>query len=347
MRLVLLTPLALTLAGCLFTDDPACFPGEERDRCALGEICVDRVCVPDPAAPDARLDPDDGIAPDRGPPDLDATPPTDGAPPDRGPPPPDMTPPDMTSPMPCTPAVESCNAIDDDCDHRIDEALDGCRTYALNDDEVIACGWIERGQTVYLFCPEPVSQSDARRRCRGLGMQLAFTDTCEEGEWIGLTGEAIAYALGYLDAGDPINSTNGWWIDLALDTPGDTDSLFRYGDGAVGDHRCWNTDEPNNVLGDERCVDLLPNEDIDGEHIYGWNDDMCGRNFENWIGTACEHPCDPSTDADRDGFDACVDCDDNDRDAPGDDAVENCPDGIPFYEPTEGTPRPFALPTPN
>lgn len=341
MRLLLLTPLALSLAGCLFTDDPQCFPGEERDRCALGEICVDRVCVPDPAAPNMQLDLDDGIPPDRGPPlsDLDVT---DGTRPDRGPVT-DMASPDMASAMPCVPIDESCNAIDDDCDHRIDEALDDCRTYALTPDEELACGWIERGTTAYLFCPDPVSQSDARRRCRALGMQLAFTDTCEEGEWIGLTGEAIAVYFGYFEIDDPRRSTNGWWIDLGLDTPGDIESLFRYGEGSVG-AACWNGGEPNNVLADEQCVNLLPNDDLDGDYIYGWNDDRCSRNLENWIGTVCEHPCDPRVDADRDGVDACADCDDGDREAPGDDPVENCPDGIPEYEPGEGTPRPFALP---
>lgn len=323
MRLLLLTPLALSLAGCLFTDDPQCFPGEERDRCALGEICVDRVCVPDPAAPDMQLDLDG--APDRGPPlsDLGAT---DGTRPDRGPVT-DMASPDMASTMPCVPIEETCNAIDDDCDRRIDEDLDGCGTYPET------CIWLERGTHTYLVCPEPVAQSAAETRCALIGdMRLAYTETCEEADWLGIAAEAIAAHLGYFDEGDLLAATKGWWLDLGFRVPGMFETLYRRRSGELGAERCWNPGEPNNLRFEgEECVSLLRSDDDGAELLYGWNDEICSLNLENRIGTICEFPCDPRVDRDRDGVDACLDCDDDDRTVPGDDDF-TCPTPLPDFE---------------
>ena len=80
--------------------------------CISGWVCVSDVCV---LAPDART-PDggsrDGGVRDGGPRDAgapDAPIAVDAGPPDSGP--------------PCEPATEECNAVDDDCDGDIDEAV--------------------------------------------------------------------------------------------------------------------------------------------------------------------------------------------------------------------------------
>lgn len=309
MRAVMLTILCLAavMSGCLFNGDPECFPGEEAERCRAGEVCVDRVCVPDPTASDM------------------ASPQRDG------------TPPDMASDAPCQPAIETCNGLDDDCDLRIDEAVDSCTTYPTR------CGWIERARHVYLVCPEPVSQDGANQLCAAVGdMQLAFTESCEEADWLGLSAQEVARAFDAFFDDDPRSSTRGWWIDLRFREPGDETTFFRFGQGAIGAIRCWNRDEPNNLHPDgEPCINLLASVDGGAEYSYGWNDDRCVANPENRVGTICEFPCAPGRDADRDGIDACADCDDGDPDAPGDSAIDNCPPPLfEFDRDAQGMPRP-------
>lgn len=317
MRAVMLTSAAL-LAGCLFEGDPECFPGEEATRCGPRMICVERACVPDPDAP----------APDAAPPPRDAIA-SDAAPADG-------STPDMDPDAPCRPAAETCDGTDEDCDRRIDEAIAGCGTYPEE------CGWIERGAHLYLICPEPLAQDAANRLCAAVGdMQLAFTESCEEADWLGFSGQAVAAYFGWFVDGSPRESTRGWWLDLGFRVPGDEGTIFRFGQGAIGETRCWNDGEPNNLLfGGEPCVNLLESNDDGAEYLHGWNDDACNANPENHVGTICELPCAPGTDADEDGVDACADCDDDDPAAPGEDAIGNCPFPFADFEPAEGLPRP-------
>lgn len=326
MRLLLLTPLALALAGCLFTDDPQCFPGEERDRCALGERCVDRVCVPDPAAPDLRPDLDDGIPLDRGPTPSDSDPPdaNDGSLPDV------MLSPDMTPIEPCTPSAELCNALDDDCDRRVDEDTEDCDTYPD------ICVWADRGTHTYLICPIAESQGTAIQNCARIpSMRLAHTETCEEADWLGSVAEYVATERDRFDQRDLSGSIVGWWLDLRFGVADDLATLRRVSDNTRPATQCWNPREPNNLLfgandgAGEQCVTLFRDPDQGAEFLYGWNDQLCTVDLGVRSGTICEFTCDNDVDRDNDGVGACADCDDLDPRAPLAAPSVTCPDDLP------------------
>ncbi len=293
-------------SACLFDEQPPC---EIRDDpCPMGQICVGRDCVPDDrppdaARPDALADATADAAPADARPPLDAGP-RDGRPPDAAPndaAAPDGAPPDM-GPI-C--AQETCNGLDDDCDGNTDEGVAAC-------SPPDHCHWRHRGHQSYLFCDRPVSRAEAIDLCtRQLDLTVAVPDTCDETDWMWATGNLVPTPVVW-----EMNARGrAWWLGLELAIPDDGTSVFRM-DRAdtppVADPTCWAPGEPDDVILGETCVDLLYNP-ATGD--YGWNDDRCGMAPGNPINALCETPCDPTIDADRDGENQCVDCDDRDPDA--------------------------------
>ncbi len=326
MRMLpLASAITLLMTGCLFDEAPPCRIG--GDACGAGLVCIDRACVLPGAAPDRGSDPDgarpdaagDAARPDA---DLDGDPPdasdaagadrgpeTDGAPPDTGPldrgPAPDLGPqcPD-----------ERCNGLDDDCDGEVDEDTLRCAIPGH-------CRWRHRGHQSYLFCDRPVSEAEALVTCtQTLALTVAVTDTCEESAWIWATGNLVP---------EPVIWENnargrGWWLGMRLGLPDDGESIARTDRAETPPlpaGGCWGAGEPDDVILGETCVSLLYNPMTDD---FGWNDDHCGDNAANPINALCETPCDPEVDADGDGEDACVDCDDRDPEANHGEGIDRC-----------------------
>jgi len=286
--------IALGAWACLFDEDPQCF--EDGDCRSLG-ICIDRRCVGD-TGPMGDGTMGDGTPADRGDP-ADSTS-SDAAPPDAAP----MDAMPDTAP-PCVPrGEEACNGLDDDCDGATDEEVVRC-----NPPE--HCHWRHRGHQSYLFCDSAVSQSAALTLCRDqLSLAMAVPESCNEMHWMFATGNLVPSTVLW----NPDDRGRAWWLGFILGEPDSRVGLRRVDGRVTALEECWMTGEPDGpfdmdpVLG-ETCVDLLYNRELAS---FGWNDELCTRDNRNPINALCETRCDPDVDADEDGEDACVDCDDTD-----------------------------------
>lgn len=151
-------------------------------------------------------------------------------------------------------AVETCNAMDEDCDGAIDEGIDcGC-------DRVTAAG------RVYLFCADSGDRrtwTEARDFCRARGYELVSIESVEEQRFVAEQARARRSDRGFwIGANDSGSEGNFVWVDeppRAL--------TYTY----------WNVGEPNDV-GNEDCVELLPSAEPTFGLPGGWNDDGCSAN---------------------------------------------------------------------
>lgn len=152
---------------------------------------------------------------------------------------------------PCVPAVEVCNARDDNCDGEIDDT--GCE-----------CPVRRMGASTYLFCPDRFGGSrndwyDGRDYCAARGYHLAKVETEAEDDWMMETGFAFGgdYFIGLSD-----EDAEGEWV---------------WTDSTVATWFNWVGGEPNGERS-ENCVEVRT--------LGGWNDRPCSydRRF------VCEAP---------------------------------------------------------
>jgi hypothetical protein len=194
-------------------------------------------------------------------------------------------------------AVDACgDGVDQDCDGVPDDGPD-----------CVHCTTLTRGDHGYLVCPQPRTWDDARQLCRSKGADLAIIDDPGENDWLHARAVAVAREDFWLGLSD--QAEEGHFVGV---------------DGRDPPFQHWGGGEPNDYGGAEDCAQFRG----DGY----WNDLGCGAQ----LGVICEKPCDPSTDADHDGYGDCgADCDDGDhRVHPGatdvcDDGVDQDCDGIP------------------
>jgi len=137
-------------------------------------------------------------------------------------------------------ASESCNGVDDDC-------------VAGPDDTSCACPVRVYQGRPYQFCGVQTAWLDASAACAASGYHLAAIADAGEDAWIEARIDELPF--GY------------WWIGLNDSAVPDT---WVWSDGSPVTYTHWGPSEPNNLLGNEACVELNrfdPNP--------GWNDQPC------------------------------------------------------------------------
>lgn len=134
-----------------------------------------------------------------------------------------------------------CNAIDDDCDARIDE--EGC-----------SCTRGRRDDSTYLFCEAGGTWQDARDACRGFGYELVTLDDADE--------HAFAWTI-----------ANGlraehWWIGI---NDVEVEGIFVWVDGTPVEYQRWVLGQPNDGAtgSSEDCGMMAPD-------VPDWKDGDCG-----------------------------------------------------------------------
>jgi C-type mannose receptor len=147
-------------------------------------------------------------------------------------------------------AEEICgDDVDSDCDGSLDADWCGCQEFSR----------IGRN---YLICPPTETWEEGKATCleEGDGMDLAIINDGDEASW--LSSRA--------------NNTleQGYWIGLS---DSDDEGTFTWVDGSALDYEDWATDEPNDLTGDNDCVQLLPDSQE-------WSDVAC----DQLLGVLCE-----------------------------------------------------------
>jgi len=198
--------------------------------------------------------------------------------------------PDQASVYPGAPEVCG-DGLDNDCNGRLDDA-----------PECPDCVERLRGSHRYLFCPYPRDFGAAAARCAEYGAEPVSIGGAAENQWVWESAFSVAYQW--------------WWIGASA-SPDSPDTPFTWANGAPLEFVAWSEGQPDRAGGVERCAHFW-------EWAPQWNDLDCSAA----LGTICEAPCAPGTDADGDGYDACsADCDDSDPAvSPG--AAEVCADGV-------------------
>ncbi len=130
---------------------------------------------------------------------------------------------------------EVCNGVDDDCDMVVDEGVNSMP--------------LSYSGSEYLFCNSPgLSRQDAQIACNAWGGHLAILDSDEE-NWR-VAEEARMYGEAF-----------GRWIDLydAAESPTPMGQNWIWSTtGAPASYVAWSATEPNNLTGDEHCVEMVP-----------------------------------------------------------------------------------------
>jgi hypothetical protein len=185
----------------------------------------------------------------------------------------------------CSPSIEVCNGLDDDCDGAIEPpgtCAAGCQAFVVE-------------ARSYMFCTEAVAQGVARQRCADAQMNLTWIETPEENEalvqaLVGLgvtTGEdELLVQLGASDA----DEEQAWvWVDNAVVTGG-----FQFWEGAGADeggepvdgaYQNWGDGEPNDDNDGEDCAVMSVLGDADRDPGQ-WDDRSC----DTGAAFVCEAP---------------------------------------------------------
>jgi hypothetical protein len=156
--------------------------------------------------------------------------------------------PDAFVPVPdafdCARVTEACNAIDDDCDTRVDEGA--CVVGGMT------CRSSVFGTRVYLVCPVSQTWNAARASCAALGSEYGFavlrdselSDVNTLGDVTGMSGNRTW--VGLTDDGGRVagaSEATWYWTDGALESrftrrTDDEDCGAIFGDGFFGDRPC-------------------------------------------------------------------------------------------------------------
>ncbi len=144
-------------------------------------------------------------------------------------------------------AAERCNVIDDDCD-------------GLGDNNgACPCPVEHYIRRPYQFCTAPATWAQAAAACEVHGYELVSINTAGEDAWVHAQINERSY--GY------------WWSGLAREGAG-----WRWEDGTALSYSNWGPGEPNNLLGNEDCVELNRFENDPTPHP-GWNDQACSSTW--------------------------------------------------------------------
>jgi hypothetical protein len=199
-------------------------------------------------------------------------------------------------------AAERCNGADDDCDGIVDEgACAGCEAATFRGSRYLQCHWNVDADTANAHCA---------RLLRGM---LASIDDADEN----------AFAL----------SVRGGLITWLGATDRELEGTFVWRDGRPVVYSSWEAGEPNDLGGNEECVEL--------RELGRWNDEECSRGRSFLCESGCTgvdtdldgtpDPCDPcprdaADDADGDGRCADVDPCPLGFDVSTDDDLDGLPD---------------------
>ncbi len=138
-------------------------------------------------------------------------------------------------------AAEACNGLDDNCSGSPD------------DGGVCPCPVQIYDGRPYQFCPSLQTWWDAADACAATNYHLLTINDPAEDVWV--NAAINSYAFGY------------WWMGLNdIDVP----NTWAWEDGTPFAHNNWGPTEPNNLLGNEACVELNR-----FEPATGWNDQPC------------------------------------------------------------------------
>ena len=152
--------------------------------------------------------------------------------------------------------VETCNAMDDDCDGAIDESA--CAT----------CVSERHASGDYLFCADGLNWVDAAISCAVVGYRLVKVLSAPQNDY--LVTRALELASGR------------WWIGLS---DAETEGEFLWTDGDAVTFTAWGPGQPNNggeSRTNEDCVAI--DQPIS---MGGWNDNSCRGDVFPFI---CEIP---------------------------------------------------------
>ncbi|MBM4367611.1 MAG: hypothetical protein FJ102_15475, partial [Deltaproteobacteria bacterium] len=141
-------------------------------------------------------------------------------------------------------AIETCNAVDDDCNGLVDDGgvCSDCEVEYYGSDDV-----------PYLFCHgDRRAWSRAALECAGYGYTIVTIDDDAENSWV--TNTADSYESGR------------WWIGLS---DRDTEGTFAWFSGASVSYTNWASGEPNDPGGQADCVAFGRTA------VETWSDEQC------------------------------------------------------------------------
>ncbi|XP_060720548.1 C-type lectin domain family 4 member E-like isoform X3 [Tachysurus vachellii] len=121
-------------------------------------------------------------------------------------------------------------------------------------DTYTKLGWSYFNSSIYYFSTGMENWADSRQDCKNRGADLVIINSTEEEEFISL----------HLDIRHA-------WIGLS---DRETEGVWKWVDGTNLTTGFWIAGEPNNLYGDEDCVEILG-----ALKIKIWNDAQCSTKF--------------------------------------------------------------------